>query len=355
MKKQSFVALIALFVIFVVFSAVAPTIAIFLDSSGSPIFVDVTPAQAFICDSIGHGSGDSSTIASVYQPTGYIFERPSGSHGYIVAPGDSLGGLWQIAYARPKLWRELLLSNPQLIDPDLIMPGQDLNIPPDLAGLITAQQADRQRRLVQAQLMLSQAFSISQPETVWLAETNAKTASTPWLLIGFIALLIFIIALVVYHLRFARLTNGIAETMAKLEAHMKSVSEAKESGDSPCAKENIHTWITNNKRMLQLRRVEIIEPNLFRCSPMACAQPPIIVDARPFPFMNLEIEGNVLQARIGNTIYKFGHIHSDDEPMPNQVDDDEMRSSPGDFRRLVKLAGIQHELEGKAQDDDPGE
>lgn len=65
------------------------------------------------------------------QPQGELFQRADGSFGYIVSPDDRLGQ-WQVASGAPQLWLELVQANPQLADPDLVRPGQELNVPPTL-------------------------------------------------------------------------------------------------------------------------------------------------------------------------------------------------------------------------------
>lgn len=61
-----------------------------------------------------------------------FFQRPDGTFGYVVQESDDLGQ-WQIALGYAPVWLELVGSNPQLWNPDLIQPGDTLNIPASLA------------------------------------------------------------------------------------------------------------------------------------------------------------------------------------------------------------------------------
>jgi hypothetical protein len=78
----------------------------------------------------------SGAMAQVASPQGTLFERVDGSHGYIVSSQDRLGQ-WQVAFGSANLWLELVDENPQLRDPDLIQPGDTLNVPPSLNRLFT--------------------------------------------------------------------------------------------------------------------------------------------------------------------------------------------------------------------------
>ncbi|MFC1663109.1 LysM peptidoglycan-binding domain-containing protein [Patescibacteria group bacterium] len=69
--------------------------------------------------------------SGVLAQPGLFFERTDGTYGYIVQENDDLGQ-WGIALGASDIWLELVDANPQLADPDLIVAGDTLNIPPTL-------------------------------------------------------------------------------------------------------------------------------------------------------------------------------------------------------------------------------
>jgi nucleoid-associated protein YgaU len=71
-------------------------------------------------------SGGSSTATAAPQPTGTI----GSGKKYVVVKGDSLSKIAKREYGDANKWRAIYEANNDLIkDPDLIYPGQELNIP----------------------------------------------------------------------------------------------------------------------------------------------------------------------------------------------------------------------------------
>ncbi|MBI3956536.1 MAG: hypothetical protein HY340_00920 [Candidatus Kerfeldbacteria bacterium] len=81
-------------------------------------------------------SSDAQTLTSTadWRPNGTLFPRADGSYGYVVSDEDNVGQ-WQVAFGDPKLWLMLVQANPQLTDPNLVKPGQTLNVPFPLVKL----------------------------------------------------------------------------------------------------------------------------------------------------------------------------------------------------------------------------
>ena len=61
---------------------------------------------------------------------------PAGADGglHIVRPGDTLETLAARYLGSPGRWREIAQANPGIADPDLILPGQRIRIPPGAAA-----------------------------------------------------------------------------------------------------------------------------------------------------------------------------------------------------------------------------
>ena len=71
-------------------------------------------------------SGGSSTAPAAPQPTGTIGSGKT----YVVVKGDSLSKIAKRVYGDANKWRTIYEANKDLItDPDLIYPGQELQIP----------------------------------------------------------------------------------------------------------------------------------------------------------------------------------------------------------------------------------
>jgi nucleoid-associated protein YgaU len=71
-------------------------------------------------------SGGSSTAPAAPQPTGTIGSGKT----YVVVEGDSLSKIARREYGDANKWRMIYEANKDLInDPDLIFPGQKLNVP----------------------------------------------------------------------------------------------------------------------------------------------------------------------------------------------------------------------------------
>ncbi|MBU0613183.1 hypothetical protein KKB10_04150 [Patescibacteria group bacterium] len=70
---------------------------------------------------------------AIVRPNGTLFER-AGETIYTVHEHDDVG-LWQVSFGSPKHWLELIALNPQFEDSDLILPGQELKIPPSLVRI----------------------------------------------------------------------------------------------------------------------------------------------------------------------------------------------------------------------------
>ncbi len=126
-------------------------------------------------------------------PQGELYQRSDGSFGYVVSPDDRVGQ-WQVAFGAPQLWLELVKANPQLADPDLITPGEELNVPTSLVRLFTLMRAAK------ATVNTPPAPPMSKPDMT-AAPAEAK-GSFPWwgyALLVIIALLIILWAVSLHH------------------------------------------------------------------------------------------------------------------------------------------------------------
>lgn len=81
------------------------------------------------------------SICDAQVPKGGLYKLADGSGEYIVDDADRLGQ-WQVAFGEKSLWAELVKSNPQLADPDMIIPGDKLIIPASLVRLFEFRRAN---------------------------------------------------------------------------------------------------------------------------------------------------------------------------------------------------------------------
>jgi nucleoid-associated protein YgaU len=85
---------------------------------------NIQPASNVQPDSNVQGGAGSTVPATPPASAGFVAPR------YIVAKGDSLSKIAQRAYGDGTKWRKIYEANKDIIkDPDLIYPGQALNIP----------------------------------------------------------------------------------------------------------------------------------------------------------------------------------------------------------------------------------
>ena len=75
----------------------------------------------------GPGDGDTADFSNVQ---GRAATVPAGGRTYTVKPGDTLSHIAQQVYGKASRWHAIFEANrDQLDDPDLIRPGQVLNLP----------------------------------------------------------------------------------------------------------------------------------------------------------------------------------------------------------------------------------
>jgi hypothetical protein len=156
---------------------------------------------------------------------GTVLNRADGSWGYLVSPLDNLGQ-WDVALGRPFLWTELVSVNPQLSDPDLIHPGQEINLTSEVAAAIL---------LWQAEHLIAVPSSTTSPITSAGATTSPVTeaviSSTPeWpfgSLVSIACLLVVIIILAVLWLLSDRRRQHEADEMLRIEreSHQREAAE----------------------------------------------------------------------------------------------------------------------------------
>lgn len=124
-----------------------------------------------------------------WHPNGELAPRPDGTFKYVVSEHDRVGQ-WQVAFGDVQLWSELVAANPQLANPDLVRPGDELNVPPSLVKLFRIiAETDATSGVEPANPPVEAASAAAMGST---AGASASTSWNPWLALGLMALALFL-------------------------------------------------------------------------------------------------------------------------------------------------------------------
>ncbi|MBT4210057.1 MAG: hypothetical protein HOE19_04060 [Candidatus Komeilibacteria bacterium] len=131
------------------------------------------------------------SICGAQVPEGGLYRLADGTHEYIVDDADDVG-LWQVAFGQKSLWAELVKVNPQLVDPNLIMPGDKLIIPEALVRLFEFRRAPLDTTSEETHLNGTEADT--EATVVSIESEDKKSWNLPWWAWIFIACLVGLIA-----------------------------------------------------------------------------------------------------------------------------------------------------------------
>ncbi|MFA6466330.1 MAG: hypothetical protein WCV71_00520 [Patescibacteria group bacterium] len=128
------------------------------------------------------------SICGAQVPEGGLYKLADGSGEYIVDDADRLGQ-WQVAFGEKSLWAELVKSNPQLADPDMIIPGDKLIIPASLVRLFEFRRAS-----LDAMVPTIPADTTVSPLPTTQAERSTAPALVRWMMAITVIMAVFTLA-----------------------------------------------------------------------------------------------------------------------------------------------------------------